>query len=73
MTAWTNYDTIYTERYMGLLEENKEGYAAGSAMTYASKLSGWLMIYYGTSDENVHPCNALQLIGKLHQFKCGFI
>lgn len=67
VTAWTNYDTIYTERYMGLTDENKDGYKAGSAMTYADKLKGWLMIYYGTSDENVHPCNSLQLISKLQQ------
>lgn len=67
VTWWQNYDTIYTERYMGLLDENKEAYAAGSAMTYADKLSGWLLLYYGTSDENVHPANSLQLIQKLQR------
>ena len=38
-------------------QENKAGYDAGSAMTYADKLKGRLMIYYGTADNNVHPSN----------------
>ena len=64
-TDWRNYDTIYTERYMGIPDENRAGYDAGSAMTYADKLQGRLMLYYGTSDNNVHPANSLQLIKAL--------
>lgn len=67
VTQWTNYDTTYTERYMDLLENNKEGYEAGSCMKYASQLKGWLMIYYGTADDNVHPSNAMQLIQALQR------
>lgn len=67
VTAWDHYDTIYTERYMWIPQENKEGYAAGSAMTYAKSLTGRLMIYYGTADNNVHPSNAMQLIRALQQ------
>ena len=40
VTAWYHYDTIYTERYMWLPDENKAGYEAGSAMTYAKNLKG---------------------------------
>ena len=40
VTDWRNYDTIYTERYMWIPQENKEGYDAGSAMTYATDLEG---------------------------------
>ncbi|MDQ3009879.1 MAG: S9 family peptidase [Acidobacteriota bacterium] len=65
VTAWHHYDTIYTERYMWIPQENKEGYEAGSAMNYADKLNGRLMIYYGTADNNVHPNNAMQLIRAL--------
>ena len=54
-TDWRNYDTIYTERYMWIPEENKDGYDAGAAMTYAGNLKGRLLIYYGTADNNVHP------------------
>jgi dipeptidyl-peptidase-4 len=64
-TDWRLYDTIYTERYMGLPQQNAAGYEAGSAMTYAANLRGRLMIYYGTADNNVHPSNALRLIQAL--------
>ncbi len=64
-TDWRNYDTIYTERYMGLPQENKAAYDAGSAMAYASKLQGKLMLYFGTADNNVHPSNTLQLVRAL--------
>ena len=64
-TDWRNYDTIYTERYMWIPEENTAGYDAGSAMTYAKDLKGRLLIYYGTADNNVHPSNSLQLIKAL--------
>jgi len=64
-TDWRNYDTIYTERYMGLPQENKNGYDAANAVAYAKALRGRLLIYYGTADNNVHPSNALQLIKAL--------
>jgi dipeptidyl-peptidase-4 len=65
VTSWYHYDTIYTERYMWIPQENKEGYEAGNAMNYADKLKGRLMIYYGTADNNVHPNNSMQLIQAL--------
>ncbi len=64
---WRNYDNIYTERYMNLLSENLEGYELTSAMKYAPELKGKLMIYYGTSDNNVHPSNSLQMINALQK------
>jgi dipeptidyl-peptidase 4 len=64
-TDWRNYDTIYTERYMWLPQENTAGYDAASAMTYATGLRGRLLIYYGSADNNVHPSNSLQLIKAL--------
>ncbi|MBE3110056.1 MAG: DPP IV N-terminal domain-containing protein [Acidobacteria bacterium] len=67
VTAWYHYDTIYTERYMWIPEENKEGYEAGSAMTYAKDLNGRLLLYYGTADNNVHPTNMMQLIQTLQK------
>ena len=62
VTDWRHYDTIYTERYMGLPQENSEGYDAGSAMKYAANLRGRLLLYYGTADNNVHQNNSIQLI-----------
>lgn len=71
-TDWRNYDTIYTERYMWIPEENKAGYDAGSAMTYANNLKGALLLYYGTYDNNVHPANSLQLIQALQAARKHF-
>ncbi|MFD2566013.1 S9 family peptidase [Pseudotenacibaculum haliotis] len=67
VTDWRNYDNIYTERYMNLLENNKKGYEASRLMNYAKDLKGELMIYYGTNDNNVHPSNSLQLIQALQR------
>jgi dipeptidyl-peptidase-4 len=67
VTAWYHYDSIYTERYMWIPQENQEGYEAGNAMNFAEKLDGRLMIYYGTADNNVHPNNSMQLIAALQR------
>ena len=67
VTAWYHYDTIYTERYMWIPQENKENYEKGSAMTYAKDLKGRLLLYYGTADNNVHPSNMMQLIKALQE------
>ncbi|HEX4682149.1 MAG TPA: DPP IV N-terminal domain-containing protein [Gemmatimonadaceae bacterium] len=66
-TDWRNYDTIYTERYMWIPQENKEGYDKGSAMSYVNDLRGRLMLYYGSADNNVHPSNMMQLIQALQR------
>jgi dipeptidyl-peptidase-4 len=65
VTAWYHYDSVYTERYMWVPSDNKAGYEAGSAMTYAKDLKGRLMLYYGTADNNVHPSNMMQLVTAL--------
>ena len=67
VTDWRNYDTIYTERYMWIPQENNAGYDGGSAMTYAPSLKGRLLLYYGTADNNVHPSNMMQLIQSLQR------
>jgi dipeptidyl-peptidase-4 len=66
-TDWRNYDTIYTERYMWIPQEDSAGYDAASAITYAGDLKGRLMLYYGTADNNVHNSNAMQMIQALQQ------
>ena len=50
----TYYDTIYTERYMGLPKDNSEYYKQASTITHANKLKGNLLIIHGTGDDNVH-------------------
>lgn len=59
------YDTIYQERYMGLPDDNEEGYFAGSPINHAHKLEGDLLIMHGTADDNVHYQSFEMLINQL--------
>lgn len=59
------YDNIYTERYMGLPEENRDDFIKGSAITYAKNLKGKLLLVHGTGDDNVHYSNAESMINEL--------
>ena len=59
------YDTIYQERYMGLPDDNAEGFEQGSPITHAAGLEGNLLLVHGTADDNVHYQNAEQLVDKL--------
>ncbi len=65
VTDQRNYDSIYTERYMGLLKDDKEGYEESDVMTSADKLHGALLLVHGTSDDNVHFQNSIQMISAL--------
>lgn len=67
VTDFRNYDTIYTERYLGLPQDNQDAYEAVSLMTYADRLKGRLMLYYGTADDNVHPSNMMQFVRALQR------
>lgn len=67
VTQWTNYDSIYTERYMSTPEDNPEGYRLGSTLTHAKNLRGRLLLFYGTADNNVHPANTHQLIKEFNR------
>jgi dipeptidyl-peptidase-4 len=59
------YDTIYQERYMGLPEDNVEGFKNGSPITFAHQLEGNLLIIHGTGDDNVHYQNFEALVNEL--------
>jgi dipeptidyl-peptidase 4 len=65
VTDWRYYDSIYTERYLGLPQQNETGYKDSSPVKYASQLKGKLMIAHGTGDDNVHYANTLALINAL--------
>lgn len=59
------YDTIYQERYMGLPEDNVQGFKEGSPINYAHQLKGNLLLVHGTGDDNVHFQNAEALVNEL--------
>ncbi|HET6276751.1 MAG TPA: DPP IV N-terminal domain-containing protein [Candidatus Cybelea sp.] len=62
VTDWHLYDTIYTERYMGLPQKNARAYDGSSVLNAAGHLNGPLLIQHGTSDDNVHMANTMQLV-----------
>ncbi len=74
VTDWHDYDTHYTERYMGLPDQNPKGYEASSALTWAKDLVRPLLILHGTTDDNVYflhsvkLCDALFRAGKTFEF-----
>ena len=61
VVTWENYDTHYTERYLGLPSENAEGYRKSSVLTYASNLSRPLLLIHGLTDDNVYFQHSVQL------------
>jgi dipeptidyl-peptidase-4 len=61
VTDWRNYDSIYTERYMGLPGDNEDGYRKSSPVNFAGELHGKLLEAHGTSDDNVHLQNTIQM------------
>jgi dipeptidyl-peptidase-4 len=65
VTHWKYYDTIYTERYNGLPQDNAGGYDRGSPLTYAKNLRGKLLIVHGSGDDNVHYQNTEAMVNAL--------
>ena len=65
VTDWRYYDSIYTERYLGLPQKNEKGYEDSSPVKYAAQLKGKLLIAHGTGDDNVHFANTLSVINDL--------
>ncbi|MEV4258588.1 prolyl oligopeptidase family serine peptidase, partial [Spirillospora sp. NPDC049652] len=65
VTDWTLYDTHYTERYLGLPEEEPEAYAANSLIEMADKLTRPLLLIHGLADDNVVAAHTLRLSSAL--------
>jgi dipeptidyl-peptidase-4 len=65
VTDWRLYDSIYTERFMGLPDGNPVGYQAASLLPLASHLRGNLLLMHGAGDDNVHFQNSEELINAL--------
>jgi dipeptidyl-peptidase-4 len=67
VTTWKLYDTIYTERYMQTPELNPEGYEESSVLKYVDALKGKYLVIHGTTDDNVHWQNTIQLVDRLQK------
>lgn len=62
VTNWRYYDTIYTEVYNGLPQDNPQGYDNNSPINFADKLRGKLLLAHGSADDNVHIQNSYEMI-----------
>ena len=69
VTSWRYYDTIYTEIYNGLPQENAAGYDDNSPINFADRLSDRtkLLIMHGTADDNVHFQNTMEMCHALNR------
>ncbi len=65
VTDWALYDTAYTERYLGMPQDNPDGYAAASLLTRAAQLERPLLVIHGLADDNVLAAHSLQLSSAL--------
>lgn len=65
VTNWKYYDNIYTERYMRTPEENKSGYENNSPINFVSQLKGNYFIIHGSTDDNVHYQNTMEMTNAL--------
>ena len=63
VTDWMDYDTCYTERYLGVPGDGRypDAYKEGSLLTYADQLSRPLLLIHGTADDNVYFRHSLKL------------
>ena len=66
------YDTIYQERYMGLPDDNPDGYRDGSPITFAHQLQGNLLLIHGTGDDNCHYQGTEALMNELIRHNKAF-
>ena len=67
VSDWRNYDSIYTERYMGTPQNNPDGYWRSSPVHFAKDLHGKLLLIHGAIDDNVHMANTIQFLYELQK------
>jgi len=72
VTDWLDYDTHYTERYLGLPARNTPGYEASSVLTYAKDLRRPLLVIHGTADDNVYFLHSIRLADALFRARRNF-
>ncbi len=65
VTDWHLYDSIYTERYMGVPQDDPEAYERTSSIEGVENYAGRLLLIHGSHDDNVHPQNTTKLIDAL--------
>ena len=72
VSDWRDYDTVYTERYMGTPQDNPDGYRKSSPRWAARDLHGSLLLIHGAIDDNVHVANTMQFVYELQKAQKPF-
>jgi len=67
VSDWRDYDTVYTERFLGRPQDNPDGYRNSSPRFFAANLHGALLLFHGAIDDNVHVQNTMQLAYELQR------
>ncbi len=65
VTNWKWYDSVYTERYMGLYADNAKGYDDNAPIAFAKNMEGALLLVHGMADDNVHFQHSAELANEL--------
>ncbi|MFM7661110.1 MAG: S9 family peptidase [Bacteroidota bacterium] len=65
VTNWRYYDNIYTERFMRTPKENEKGYDDNSPINHVKNIKGKYLLIHGSSDDNVHYQNAMEMVNAL--------
>ncbi len=71
VSEWMDYDTCYTERYLGVPGAGRwpDAYKEGSLLTYTADLKRPLLVIHGTADDNVYLRHSLELMNAF--FRAG--
>jgi dipeptidyl-peptidase-4 len=72
VTNWKYYDNIYTERFMRKPADNKSGYDDNSPITHVKKIKGKFLLIHGSSDDNVHVQNSMELVAAMVKYNIPF-
>jgi dipeptidyl-peptidase-4 len=67
VTNWRYYDSIYTERFLGLPQDNAKGYDDNSPINFVNQLKGNYLLIHGTADDNVHFQNSVEMATALQK------
>jgi dipeptidyl-peptidase-4 len=72
VSNWRYYDSVYTERYNGLPQDNADGYDKNSPINHVKMMKGKYLLVHGTADDNVHFQNSVDLVDKLVEADVAF-
>ena len=67
VSDWHLYDSHYTERYMGLPQDNATGYSESNVLKHLPALQAPLLLMHGMADDNVLFTHSTKIMSRLQQ------